>query len=86
LTSRTCSGGVRPLVRAQIENRLARIERLHVDVDVGTQRLRAAKQRKQSSGGIATTQLRRVGPQQRRERGDLDRNVRPRQLPDAVAL
>ena len=46
----------------------------------------APQQRPQAVGGVALAALRRVGAQQRRERRDLDREVRARERPGAVAL
>ena len=37
----------------ELEHGLARIERLHVDVDAGAELVRAAKQRAQARGGVA---------------------------------
>ena len=65
----------------QLEHRVARVERLHVDVQVRVELARAAQQAAQAVGGVALAALGRVGPQQRRERRDLDREVRARQRP-----
>ena len=70
----------------ELEHRLARVERLHVDVDVGAELVRAAQQRPQARGGVASSELGRVGTEQRGERRDLDRDVRPRDRTGAVAL
>ena len=47
---------------------------------------RAAQQAAQAVGGVALAALGRVGAQQRRERGDLDGEVRARERAGAVAL
>ena len=47
---------------------------------------RAAQQRRAGAGGVALAALGRVGPQQRRERGHLDGQVRARQRAARVAL
>ena len=70
----------------ELEHGVARVERLHVDVQVRAELARAAQQPTQPVGGVALAALGRVGPQQRRERGDLDREVRARERADAVAL
>ena len=70
----------------EVEHRLARVERLHVDVDVGAELAAPPQQRPQPRRGVAPAELRRVGTQQRGQRRDLDRHVRARQRSDAVAL
>ena len=55
----------------RLEDGLARVERLHVDVQVGPASARLAQQRPQPCGGVALPELGRVGPQQRRQRRDL---------------
>ena len=63
----------------QLEHRVARVHRLHVDVQVRAALVRAAQQRAQAVGGVALAALGRVGAQQRRERGHLHRQVRARE-------
>ena len=70
----------------ELEHRVARVERLHVDVQVGAELARAAQEAAQPVGGVALAALGRVGAQQRRERRDLDREVRARERAGAVAL
>ena len=70
----------------EVEHGLARIERLHVDVDVGTELAGVAQQRAQALGGVATAALGSVGAEQGGQRRDLDRHVGARDRPDAVAL
>ena len=70
----------------QLEHRVARVHRLHVDVQVGAELVRAPQQRAQAVGGVLLAAPRRVGPQQRRQRRHLHRQVRARQRAGAVAL
>ena len=57
---------------------LQRVERLHVDVQVCPQLLRAPQKRAHPPRGVVAADLRRLGPQQRAERRYLDRQVRAR--------
>ena len=70
----------------QLEHRVARVERLHVDVQVRAELAGAAQQRAQPVGRVALAALGCVRAQQRRERRHLHREVRARQRARAVGL
>jgi hypothetical protein len=70
----------------QLQRRLARVERLHVDVQMGVELAGGLKQRPQPQRGVADPATRSVGSDQRRERGDLDREVCAGQRSRGVAL
>ena len=70
----------------QFEHRVARVHRLHVDVQVRPEILRPPQQRPQAIGGVALAALGRVGPQQRGQRGHLHGQVRARQHARRIAL
>ena len=63
----------------ELEHGLARVQRLHVDVQVGAEARGAAQQLAQARRGVALAALGRLGAQQRRQRRDLDGQVRARQ-------
>ena len=56
---------------AQVEHRVAGVQRLHVDVHVGAQLGGVAQQAQQAGRRVALSALRRVGTQERGEGGDL---------------
>src|SRR4029079_2826473 len=66
--------------------RRARVEGLHVDVQVRAEVAGVAQQLAQAPGRVALAALRRVGAQQRRQRRDLDRQVHARERARAVGL
>ncbi len=70
----------------QLERRLASVDRLHVDVQMSAELARALQQRSQALGRVVDPAPRMLGADQRRQRGDLDREVGPRQRPALVAI
>jgi hypothetical protein len=70
----------------ELEHRVAGVQRLHVDVQVRAAVARLAQQAAQALGRVALAALGRVRAQERRERGDLDGEVRTRERAGAVAL
>jgi hypothetical protein len=70
----------------EVADRLARVEGLHVDVQVGARGLRAAQELAQARRGVGLAELGRVGPQERRQRGDLHGEVGPGERSCAVGL
>ncbi len=70
----------------EVGDRLARVEGLHVDVQVCIELAGAAQQAAQPHRGVALAEVRRVRAQQRRERRDLHREVHARRGTRAVAL
>ena len=70
----------------EVEHRLPGVERFHVDVQMGAERVGLAEQRAQPPGGVAPAEVGRVGAQQRRERRDLHRQVGARQRAAGVVL
>jgi hypothetical protein len=65
---------------------LARVEGLHVDVQVGVELARASEEVSQAHCGVALAELRGIGSEQRGERRDLDRQVLARDAPGAVGF
>ena len=86
--------GARPLAELllgqqlehELEHRVAGVQRLRVDVQVGAELARLAQQPAQALGGVALAALGRLGAQQRRERGDLHGQVGARQRARGVGL
>ena len=76
----------RRAARGPARHRLARVQRLHVDVQVRAELARVAQQLAQAGRGVALSALRRLGAQQRRERRHLHRQVRARDRPERVGL
>ena len=66
--------------------RLDRVHRLHVDVEVGAELLRAHEQRPHPARRVLAAHLRSLRAQQRRERRDLHGQVHPREAADRVRL
>ena len=65
--------------------RLERVDRLHVDVQVGAELARADEQRPHAPGRVVAADVGRLGPQQRAQRRHLHGQVHARQRPERVA-
>ena len=78
--------GLAEQLQDELQDGLAGVQRLHVDVEMRAAGVRGPQQRAQPGGGIALAAGRRVGPQQRGERRDLDADVGARQRTAAVGL
>ncbi len=70
----------------QAQRRLTRIERLHVDVEVSTELVRARQERPQPGGRILDPAGGSLGADERGQRRDLDGEVRARKRAVGVAI
>src|SRR5207253_2783452 len=70
----------------QLQGRLARVERLHVDVDVRAGLTGTAQERAEAPGGVFDSAPGRLRVQHRAERRHLDRQVCPWDGSSRVAL